>query len=85
MRQVGHASKEISQRYIHPLRQAHLEAAAQAAGLVSKAAHEQQADGCSRLVPDGRSASACQRRDSELFSRWETVGRVGLEPTTGGL
>ena len=37
MRQVGHASKEISQRYNHPLRQAHLAAAAQVAGLVSKA------------------------------------------------
>jgi integrase len=37
MRQVGHASTEISQRYNHPLRQAHLAAAAQVAGLVSKA------------------------------------------------
>ena len=37
MRQVGHASREISQRYNHPLRQAHLAAAAQVAGLVSKA------------------------------------------------
>ena len=37
MRQVGHASTEISQRYNHPLRQAHLEAAAQVAGLVRKA------------------------------------------------
>ena len=37
MRQVGHASAEISQRYNHPLRQAHLEAAAQVAGLVRKA------------------------------------------------
>ena len=37
MRQVGHASKEISQRYNHPLRQAHLAAAAQVAGLVGRA------------------------------------------------
>ena len=37
LRQVGHASTEISQRYNHPLRQAHLEAAAQVAGLVRKA------------------------------------------------
>ena len=37
MRQVGHASREISQRYNHPLRQAHLAAAAQVAGLVDKA------------------------------------------------
>jgi len=37
MRQVGHASKEISQRYDHPMRQAHLAAAAQVAGLVSRA------------------------------------------------
>jgi len=37
MRQVGHASTEISQRYNHPLRQAHLAAAARVAGLVSKA------------------------------------------------
>jgi len=37
MRQVGHASTEISQRYNHPLRQAHLEAAARVAGLVRKA------------------------------------------------
>jgi hypothetical protein len=35
MRQVGHASTEISQRYNHSLRQAHLAAAAQVAGLVS--------------------------------------------------
>jgi hypothetical protein len=37
MRQVGHASSEISQRYNHPLRQAHLAAAGQAAALVAKA------------------------------------------------
>jgi len=37
MRQVGHASKEISQRYNHPMIEAHLAAAAQVAGLVSKA------------------------------------------------
>ena len=37
MRQVGHASKEMSQRYNHPLRQAHLAAAGQVAALVDKA------------------------------------------------
>jgi hypothetical protein len=37
MRQVGHASAEISQRYNHPLRQAHLAAAGQVAALVRKA------------------------------------------------
>jgi hypothetical protein len=37
MRQVGHASTEISQRYNHPLRQAHLAAAGQVAALVRKA------------------------------------------------
>ena len=37
MRQVGHASREISQRYNHPLRQAHLAAAAQVSALVRKA------------------------------------------------
>jgi len=37
MRQVGHASREISQRYNHPLRQAHLAAAAQVVGLVGRA------------------------------------------------
>ena len=37
MRQVGHASSEISQRYNHPLRQAHLAAAGQVAALVRKA------------------------------------------------
>ena len=38
MCQVGHASKEISQRYNHPERQAHLAASAQVAALVRKAA-----------------------------------------------
>ena len=37
MRQVGHASSEISQRYNHPLRQAHLAAAGQVAALVARA------------------------------------------------
>jgi integrase len=37
MRQVGHASAEISQRYNHPLRQAHLAAGGQVAALVRKA------------------------------------------------
>lgn len=37
MRQVGHASKEMSQRYNHPLRQAHLAAAGQVSALVRKA------------------------------------------------
>jgi hypothetical protein len=37
MRQVGHASTEISQRYNHPLRQAHLAAAAQVSAQVRKA------------------------------------------------
>jgi integrase len=37
MRQVGHASAEISQRYNHPLKQAHLAAAGQVAALVRKA------------------------------------------------
>jgi integrase len=37
MRQVGHASAEISQRYNHPLKQAHLAAAAQVSALVRKA------------------------------------------------
>jgi hypothetical protein len=37
LRQVGHASTEISQRCNHPLRQAHLAAAAQVAGLIRKA------------------------------------------------
>ncbi len=36
MRQVGHASEEISQRYNHP-EQAHLAAAGQVAGLVRAA------------------------------------------------
>jgi len=35
--QVGHASEEISQRYNHPLRQAHLQAAEQVARLVGEA------------------------------------------------
>jgi hypothetical protein len=35
MQPVGHASTEISQRYNHPLRQAHLTAASQVAALVS--------------------------------------------------
>jgi hypothetical protein len=35
--QVGHASTEISQRYNHPLRQAHLADVAQVAGLARKA------------------------------------------------
>jgi integrase len=34
IRQVGHASREISQRYNHPPRQAHLAAAGQVASLV---------------------------------------------------
>src|SRR5258708_30328181 len=37
MRQVGHASAEISQRYNHPMKQAHLAAAGQVAALVRKA------------------------------------------------
>jgi integrase len=37
MRQVGHASPEISQRYNHPMKQAHLAAAGQVAALVCKA------------------------------------------------
>jgi integrase len=37
MRQVGHVSAEISQRYNHPLKQAHLAAAGQVAALVRKA------------------------------------------------
>ena len=37
MRQVGHASPDINHRYTHPLMQAHLAAAAQAAALVRKA------------------------------------------------
>ncbi len=37
MRQVGHASQEISQRYNHPTKQAHLAAAGQVAALVRKA------------------------------------------------
>jgi integrase len=40
MRAVGHASKEISQRYNHPLKQAHLAAAGQVAALVRKAGGE---------------------------------------------
>ncbi len=37
MRQVGHASKEISQRYNHPMIEAHLVAAGQVSALVRKA------------------------------------------------
>jgi integrase len=37
MRQIGHASREISQRYNHPQRQAHLQAAHQVAALVRQA------------------------------------------------
>jgi hypothetical protein len=37
MRQVGHASPEISQRCNHPIKQAHLAAAGQVAALVRKA------------------------------------------------
>ena len=37
MRTVGHASKEISQRYNHPMIEAHLAAAAQVSALVRKA------------------------------------------------
>jgi hypothetical protein len=37
MRQVGHASTEISQRYNNPTRQAYLAAAGQLAALVRKA------------------------------------------------
>jgi integrase len=37
MRQVGHASREISLRYNHPMKQAHLAAAGQVAALVRKA------------------------------------------------
>ena len=37
MRQVGHASPEISQRYNHPMKQAHLAASAQVSALVRKA------------------------------------------------
>jgi hypothetical protein len=37
MRQVGHASREISRRYNHPLMEAHLAAAGQVAALVRKA------------------------------------------------
>jgi hypothetical protein len=34
---LGHASAEISQRYNHPMKQAHLAAAGQVAALVRKA------------------------------------------------
>jgi integrase len=37
MRQVGHASKEISQRYNHPMIEAHLAAAGQVSALVRRA------------------------------------------------
>ncbi len=37
MRTVGHASAEISQRYNHPMIEAHLAAAAQVSALVRKA------------------------------------------------
>lgn len=37
MRQVGHASQEISQRYNHPMRQAHLAAAGKVGALVRQA------------------------------------------------
>ena len=37
MRQVGHASPEISQRYNHPMKQAHLATSAQVSALVRKA------------------------------------------------
>jgi hypothetical protein len=37
MRQVGHSDPEISQRYNHPLIEAHLAAAGQVSALVRKA------------------------------------------------
>jgi len=37
MRTAGHASKEISQRYNHPMVEAHLAAAGQVSALVRKA------------------------------------------------
>jgi integrase len=37
MREIGHASREISQRYNHPMAQAHQAAAEQVAELVRKA------------------------------------------------
>jgi hypothetical protein len=50
MRQVGHSDREISQRYNHPLIEAHLVAAEQVAALVRKAGHERTADRCSKSV-----------------------------------
>ena len=60
MRQVGHVSPEISQRYDHPPKQAHLAAAGQVAALVRKAGNWSRT---ARMFPVCSSGGVPRTRD----------------------
>ena len=88
MREVGHAGRDINDRYTHVLIEAHLAAAEQTAALIREAGrqrHDRMRTFCVRWAlkacpPQGHKGWLRGHRRS---SDW--VGRVGLEPTTGGL
>ena len=54
MREVGHAGKDINDRYTHVLEEAHLAAAEQTAALAAGRERPRHEHGCSPDVPPGR-------------------------------
>ncbi len=88
MREVGHASTDINDRYTHVLEEAHLAAASRRRHWWTRRGHERDEPGCSKpVLLDATSVTSVppENRFSSRFRRSGWVGRVGLEPTTGGL
>ena len=61
MRQIGHAGKEINDRYTHTLITAHQAAAEQTAALVRRSAGHHDPHVCSQMFPRGASGTAADR------------------------